>query len=85
MNELPVGTSVRVKAKTWLKDRTGEVVALGLFPWRDYRSIQFDPRPDGSGLMKPILIEVAELKAIPSSERPESAPARRQLSLLDPP
>jgi hypothetical protein len=84
--DFPPGSSVRVKLKTSsLYGRTGEVIGYCAFPWRDCRLVRFDPRPDGSGVMKPLITFADELRAIKATDRPATAPPLRQLSLLDPP
>jgi hypothetical protein len=76
----PIGTSVKVKSKCTLNGRTGVVIDDALkFPWRDYRKVQFDPKPPH---MKDGIVPVVELETIKDSERDQSALPREQLGLF---
>lgn len=76
---LTIGTRVRVTLGEHAK-RTGVVVDVPGFPWRDHRRVQLDPLPDGAVERAPLIPE-DELRAIAPAPRP--GPGFGQLSLFD--
>lgn len=72
MSKFPVGTSVRVVSKDQYNKRTGEVVEVPDFPWRDYRRVRFDPQPEKPRFHpeKDTLVEEACLRVVERSARP---------------
>jgi hypothetical protein len=79
--KFPVGSLVRVVSRDQFNGRTGEVVELPGFPWRDHRRVKFDPQPDVvlHHPEKATLIDEDDLRLVRAAERPQP---RGQLTLF---
>jgi hypothetical protein len=72
VSDFGLGVFVRIVSKDQFNGRTGEVVEVPGFPWRDHRRIRFDPQHEKKRVHpeRDTLIEVKALRAVGKRERP---------------